>query len=50
LMYVLGFAGVWLGIVVIWSALAGYKRVFRDWDRAFEQELMNDRRGMQPHL
>jgi hypothetical protein len=39
LMYVLGFGGVWAAVALSWTALAGYRRFDRNWDRAFIKEL-----------
>lgn len=38
-MYLLGFGGVWAAVALSWTALAGYRRFDRDWDRAFIKEL-----------
>jgi hypothetical protein len=43
LMYLVGFACVW-GAVGLWcTALAAFRSFSRDWDRAFQRELMGDR-------
>jgi hypothetical protein len=43
LMYFVGFAGVW-GAVGLWCmAMAAFRSFSRDWDRAFQRELMGDR-------
>jgi hypothetical protein len=39
LMYVLGFGGVWAAVALSCTALAGYRRFNRNWDRAFIEEL-----------
>jgi hypothetical protein len=43
LMYLIGFAAVW-GAVGLWcTAMAAFRSFSRDWDRAFQTELMGDR-------
>ncbi len=49
LMYLLGFGGVWLGVALVWFAVVGYRRYYRDnWDRAFIQELAGGREELRP--
>jgi hypothetical protein len=43
LMYVVGFGSVW-GAVGLWcTAMAVVRSFTRDWDRAFQRELLGDR-------